>query len=54
MDEVVDRIQSHPDVKITKSTAMLKRAGDKQDLIKKPRLHIIKSKQHVYISKISI
>jgi hypothetical protein len=53
MDEVVDRIQSHPDVKHTnKAAAMLKRSG--KELIKKPRLHIIKSKKHVYISKISI
>lgn len=55
MDEIVDRIQSHPDVKHTiKSTNMLRQLGDRQCLAKKPRKHIIKSKQHVYISKISI
>lgn len=55
LDEVVDRLQSHPDVKsTTKSNGMLRQLGNQQDLIKKPRQHIIKSKQHVHISKTSI
>ena len=45
MDEVLDRIRSHPDVKLTtKSLTMLKQLGDRQDLLRKPRQHIIKSK----------
>lgn len=46
MDEVLDRMRSHPDVKLTnKSHNMLKQLGDKQDIVRKPRKHIIKSRQ---------
>ena len=46
MDEVLDRIRSHPDVKSTnKAHTMLKQLGDRQDIVRKPRQHIIKSRQ---------
>lgn len=46
MDEVVSRIQSHPDVNNTsKSHNMLLQLGNKQNLLRKPRQHIIKSSQ---------
>ena len=49
MDEVVDRILSHPDVKLTtKAYNMLIQLGIKQDNrveSRKLRQHIIKSKQ---------
>lgn len=45
MDEIVDRIHSHPDVKLTnKSHNMLKQLGDRQDLVRKPRKHIVISR----------
>jgi len=49
IDEVVDRILSHPDVKQTgRAHNMLLQLGTKQDNSvdsRKPRQHIIKSKQ---------
>lgn len=43
--EVLDKIRHHPDVKLTNTShAMLKQLGDKQDLVRKPRVHITKSK----------
>jgi hypothetical protein len=45
MDEVLDRIRSHPDVKTTRNAhIMLRQLGNKQDLTKKPRQHITKSR----------
>lgn len=45
MDIVIDRINNHPDVKSTaKAHAMLIALGNKQNLVRKPRTHIIKSK----------
>lgn len=54
MDEIVDRIQSHPDVKLTKSNGILGRSGSKQDLTKKPRQHIINSKKLIALMKKSV
>lgn len=45
MDELLDRMNNHPDVKSTaKAHAMLIALGNKQDTTKKPRVHITKSK----------
>ena len=53
MAEVMDRIQAHKDVNNTrKSALMLTKLGDKQNLIRKPRTHIKKSKQLTPIKNI--
>ncbi len=45
MDELLDRMNRHPDVKnASKAQQMLNALGRKQDKTKKPRVHITKSK----------
>ena len=46
MAEIMDRIINHKDVNNThKSTLMLAKLGEQQNLIRKRRTHIIKSSQ---------
>lgn len=53
MAEVMDRIQTHKDINNThKSRIMLIRLGEQQDLARKPRTHIKKSKQLTPIKNI--
>ncbi len=49
MDELLDRMNRHPDVNnASKAQQMLDALGCKQDTTKKPRTHIINSKKRNY------
>ncbi len=49
IDELLDRINTHPDVNSTaRAQVMLDALGCKQDTTKKPRTHIITSKKRNY------